>query len=81
MLEIGKTYSFKTLTFYYIGTVIHMYPTHAVLKDVHEVFETGPNDEYYAGKVKNKERCPDGVMVPIGPGTIITPYSWVAQAA
>lgn len=80
MLEIGKTYSFKTLTFYYIGTVRQMYPTHAVIDNAVEVYETGPNASYYAGTVKNYERIPDGTLVPVVGNVLIMPYERVLVA-
>ena len=78
MLQIGRTYSFKTLTFYYIGEVTRLYPSHAEIKNGQEVYETGPNREYYAGKVKASEPIPDGYLVPITGGVIIAPYERIA---
>jgi hypothetical protein len=79
MLQVGKTYSFKTPTFYYIGTVTELWPSHARLSDATEVFETGPNVEYYAGKIKKHERLPDGVLVPLSGGVFIAPYEHVVS--
>ena len=79
MLEIGKTYSFKTLTFYYIGTVDKLYPTHARIRDCLEVFETGENRSYYAGQVKTSEPIPDGTLVPILGQVTIMPYDRVRR--
>lgn len=81
MLQVGKTYSFKTLTYFYVGTVTHLYPTHAQLSNATEVFETGPNASYYAGQIKAHERVPDGILVPIGSGVTITPYEHVITSA
>lgn len=80
MLEIGKTYSFKTMTFYYIGTVVQLFGQHAQLKDATEVYETGPNVNYYAGTIRAHERIPDGTLVPIGSGVVIMPWSHVVPA-
>jgi hypothetical protein len=63
MLEIGKTYLFKTIAHYYLGRVTAVTPTHATLEDASEVYETGPLSEFFAGKVKTAERVPDGSMV------------------
>lgn len=79
MLEIGKTYSFKTLTFYYIGTVVAQFPTHAVINNGKEVFETGPNDKYYAGQIRLFEVLPDGCFVPLIGQVFIAPYPSVIQ--
>jgi hypothetical protein len=76
MLEIGKSYSFKTVTFYYIGTVVKLYPTHAVIDDATEVYDTGPNASYYAGHIKAHERVPNGTMVPLA-GVLIVPYNHI----
>ncbi len=78
MLELGKTYSFKTLTFYYIGTVVWQSPTHVKIVEATEVFETGPNVDYYAGTIKKHERIPDGAFVPMN-GTLVTPYEHVVS--
>lgn len=80
IIEVGKTYSFKTVTFYYIGTVTELFSTHARLKDCTEVFETGPNSSYYAGTIRAHERVPDGTLVPIGAGVIIMPWEHVVTA-
>lgn len=74
MLQIGKTYEFKTFTFYYIGTVSKIYPTHVELNNVWEVFQTGPNSEFFTGKIKEKEQCPDGTLLALSPGVNIFPY-------
>lgn len=74
MLKIGNRYSFKTMTFYYKGTVTALFPTHAVIANATEVFETGPNDDYYRGQTKHEEPIPDGTMVPYGGGVVIMPY-------
>ena len=72
MLEIGRRYSFKTLTFYYKGKVTRMTPSHAFIDDTTEVYETGPNCDYFGGKAKIEEPVPNGTMVPL-PGCIISP--------
>lgn len=77
ILEVGKTYSFETVTFYYIGTVEHLFPTHARINNAHKVFEQGPLDTYFKGQVLNKERIPDGTLVPLGAGVVIMPYDHV----
>ena len=79
-VELNKTYEFRSLTFYYIGTVEHVFPTHAKLKDVTQVFETGPNKDYYAGKIKAHERMPDGVLVPFN-GTVVVPWDHAVSDA
>ncbi len=80
MLEVGKTYSFKTLTFYYVGTVTKLYHTHAQISDATEVYETGPNRSYYAGTIRAHERIPDGALIPLA-GTQITPWEHVIGTA
>lgn len=74
MIEIGKTYFFKTVTHHYLGRVVALSHAHATLEDASEVYETGPLADFYAGKVKMSERVPDGWMVPIG-GACIGPWS------
>jgi len=79
IIEVGKQYSFKTLTFYYIGTVTDFYPSHAKISDAIEVFETGSNEDYYKGKIKNYEPIPDGSFIPLTGGVIIMPYAAKVQ--
>ena len=75
MIQVGKTYEFKTLSFYYIGTVTEIFPTHARINNVTQVFETGPNAEFYRGHVKVHERMPDGVCVPTTGQVVIVPHT------
>jgi hypothetical protein len=74
MIQVGKTYSFKTPTFYYVGEVTRVWPTHAEIKNGREVFETGSNADYYSGKIKTSEGIPDGFLVPLTGGVSIAPF-------
>lgn len=75
MLEEGKYYSFHTVTHYYVGKLQKLYPSHAIITDCVEMYETGELDGHYnKGKIKSFEKCPDGTMVPVGSGTTIFPW-------
>lgn len=73
-MDNGKKYVFKTLAHYYLGELVSTTPTHAIIKNASEVYETGLLDDFYGkGKVKACERVPDGWMVPLS-GTCIGPW-------
>lgn len=73
-MERGKRYFFKTTTYYYIGTFVSQTVTHAIVDDVIEVYETGPLDDFFSGKVKTSEKIPvNGCLIPMN-GTFVSPY-------
>lgn len=79
MLKVGSTYAFKTLTFYYVGTVTALFPTHAALSNATEVYETGANSSFFAGTIQTHERVPDGTLVPLCGGITIFPMERVLR--
>jgi hypothetical protein len=63
----GKAYFFKTFAHYYLGRVRSLTPTHAIIDEASEVYETGPLSTFFGeGKPKFCERLPDGWAVPLG---------------
>jgi hypothetical protein len=77
MVEVGETYEFQTVTFYYRGTVTHVTPTHVTLREVWKVYDTGPSTSYYGKKGQTEEPLPDGVMLALGMCGQITPWRLV----
>lgn len=66
-LQVGKAYVIKTVTHYYMGTVIHWTPSFVVLKDASEIYETGPLADFFdKGTIKYCECLPDEWCVPTG---------------
>ena len=67
LITEGKAYFFKTFSHYYLGRVRHATPTHVVLDEASEVYDTGPLATFFGeGKPKRCERLPDGWSVPLG---------------
>lgn len=66
LLREGASYFFKTFAHYYLGRVTLITPTHVVLENASEVYETGPLASFFgAGVIKYVEILPDGWTVPL----------------
>lgn len=75
-MEIGNSYLFLTLSFYWTGRIVALTPTEIVIEEAAQVFDTGELEKSLtAGTVNLCQAIPDGVKVTL-PRAGTTALTW-----
>jgi len=77
---IGQNYFIRTVTMYYVGTVVRVLPQELVLENAVWVADTGPfHEAMTTGKLLVVEPFGKGEVI-IGRGAIVDASRWMHQA-